>query len=386
MHNPRSEQSRPTNSAASKILLLSPPRTDSNAGVGPSPGQRAAELAHDARNLFSALNLYCELLAAPGVLAPRYRHYAEDLRLVAGSGVRLIEALARTPARNGSGHRNGGNATASTAPTVRQPFPGVRFPGIPFSRTPFPGIDDLAAELIALEAPLRALAGPDIRVEVECAPCAGLLALNSEDLLRILFNLVANTVEAVTLSSPRRSHGAFLRITAQRAGGASFHDGGAADAPPTVVLSVHDNGPGIAAADVPYIFEPGFSTHPESDLPDSRGVTSRGLGLSIVRQLAEAAGGAVRVVSPPGLGARFEIEVPILSLHTPPPQMDFAARPELRRAGRTESGRRSRVSSGNGRAGGDHSRAGGDRSEDGRPESVEIVDKKQISPQIREEV
>lgn len=231
MHNPRSEpkQSRP---AASGILLLSPPRPGSDAGVGPAPGQRAAELAHDARNLFSALNVYCELLAAPGVLPPRYRHYAEDLRLVAGSGIRLIEALARTPARNGSGHRNGGSPPARTAPAARQPLPGIRFPGIPFSRIPFPGMDDLAAELIALEAPLRALAGPEIRLEVECAPCAGLLALNSEDLLRILFNLVANTVEAVMLSSPRRSPGACLRITAQRGGGASFLDAGAADAPP----------------------------------------------------------------------------------------------------------------------------------------------------------
>ena len=75
----------------------------------------------------------------------------------------------------------------------------------------------------------------------------------------------------------------------------------------TVVLSVRDNGPGIPAYHLPYIFDAGFSTRPENHDEEAHG-----LGLSIVSQLVTAAGGAVRAVSPPGLGARFDIQLPIL--------------------------------------------------------------------------
>lgn len=38
------------------------------------------QLAHDARNVLSALRLYCELLAEPGVLTPVNCHYARNWR------------------------------------------------------------------------------------------------------------------------------------------------------------------------------------------------------------------------------------------------------------------------------------------------------------------
>jgi signal transduction histidine kinase len=326
MHNPHSEpqQSGPTAPPASGILLLPRPRLTGDAWAGQAAGNRAAELAHDARNLFSALDLYCELLATPGVLAPGFRHYAEDLRLVAGSGARLIEALSQPTSR----------ATTDT-PQVGGLL-GLR-------RRPFPEIEDLAAELVALEAPLRALAGPGIRLEVECMPCAGLLALNSEDLLRILFNLVANAAEAISAAKLRRAP--FLRITAQRGGGASFLDGHFDSGIETVVLSVRDNGPGIAANNLPHIFDPGFSTRRRSrfietaelesaddrkDLEGGEDTATRGLGLSIVRQLVESAGGAVRAVTTSGLGASFDIELPILSSPRPAsPSFDRNLRPSI---------------------------------------------------------
>lgn len=262
---------------------------------GARPGFRDAELAHDARNLMSALNLCCELLARPGVLTPEFRHYAEDLRRVGQTGARLLEALAAvTP--DSSQHTE-----------------------LAIDRHPFPGICDLAAELLALEDTLRALAGPDIDLEVECAECAGSLALNAEDLLRILFNLVANTVEAMRRQPNPGNRRRYLRITAQRGSGASFlspwHG-----RPDTVILAVRDNGPGIAREDLPYIFEPGFSTRGGRRGLDAgllrRGEVTRdgdshGLGLAIVRQLVEAAGGIVRAVSSPGIGARFDIELPL---------------------------------------------------------------------------
>ena len=46
------------------------------------------ELAHDARNMMTAISLYCDLLEEPGVLAASHRHYGCELRLLAGGPVR----------------------------------------------------------------------------------------------------------------------------------------------------------------------------------------------------------------------------------------------------------------------------------------------------------
>jgi signal transduction histidine kinase len=46
-------------------------------------GESLAEVAHDARNMVTALGLYCDLLEEPGVLNPSFQHYAGELRLVA---------------------------------------------------------------------------------------------------------------------------------------------------------------------------------------------------------------------------------------------------------------------------------------------------------------
>jgi len=277
--------------------IVSPERRSSAARRrgGAASRREAAQLAHDARNLLSALNLYCELLSGPGVLTPGYRHYAEDLRVVGETGARLVEALALPAASVGPG------------------------PRLPLQRRPFPGIEDLAAEVLVLESPLRALAGPGVRLEVEFAPCAGLLALNSEDLLRILFNLVANAVEAMGALTGAPRPNAFLRITAQCGGGASFLSDRLRAERESVVLSVRDNGPGIAAKDLGRIFDAGFSTR------DSGDEAPHGMGLAIVRQLVEAAGGEVRAVSSPGVGTRFDIELPLLAQRTPTP-LEFGAR------------------------------------------------------------
>lgn len=297
--------------------LPPPPSPSPLAGLDTDggPGQ-AAGFAHDARNLLSAIHLYCELLAGPGVLAPRFRHYARDLKRVGETGARLIEAL----------------AGAQSVPS-RGDLRTIALP-----RAPFPPIEDLAAEVLAMGDLLRALAGPGVRLEIECLPCAGALGINSEDLLRILFNLIANAVEAIHGKAEERAANpppGLLRLTVQRGGAASFLPPKRRRGPgrETIVLSLRDNGPGIAPGEIGHIFAPGYSTRPGGDLPEGPGDgpgPARGLGLAIVRQLAEAAGGAVRAVSMPGLGTRFDIELPILS--------GFAL-PSGGRPGRTVRGR-----------------------------------------------
>ena len=164
---------------------------------------------------------------------------------------------------------------------------------------------------------LAALAGPDVRMEIECIECPGEIGLNAEDVLRILFNLVANSVEAMHVEadsakirgSRRRNT---IRITVQGGGGSSFlgRRSGTLRDRKTVVLSVRDNGPGIPALALDDIFREGYSTRSIRPADGPEGL--RGVGLSIVRQLVESAGGAVRAVSSTGAGTRFDVELPIL--------------------------------------------------------------------------
>ena len=67
------------------------------------------------------------------------------------------------------------------------------------------------------------------------------------------------------------------------------------------VLSIGDDGSGIAADDLPLIFEPFFT----------RKGAGTGLGLSITQRIIEEHRGRIRVESAPGEGTRFTIELPL---------------------------------------------------------------------------
>ncbi|KAB7643874.1 HAMP domain-containing sensor histidine kinase [Polymorphobacter fuscus] len=68
-------------------------------------------------------------------------------------------------------------------------------------------------------------------------------------------------------------------------------------------MSVRDHGPGIAAADLPHLFERFWRK-------DRSGTGGAGLGLGIVRRLVDAHGGSITVESPAGGGALFRVRFP----------------------------------------------------------------------------
>jgi signal transduction histidine kinase len=72
------------------------------------------------------------------------------------------------------------------------------------------------------------------------------------------------------------------------------------------VISVTDQGQGIAHKNLPKVFDQ-FWRADVSETGVSRGA---GLGLSIVKELAERHGGSVRVTSTQGRGSTFSIELP----------------------------------------------------------------------------
>lgn len=70
---------------------------------------------------------------------------------------------------------------------------------------------------------------------------------------------------------------------------------------------VMDDGPGIAASDVPHVFEPFYRGS------SSRREQGMGLGLSIVKTVVESHGWSISVKSDEGRGAAFTIAIPIAS-------------------------------------------------------------------------
>jgi len=253
-----------------------------------------AGIAHDARNLVTALRLCAELVSEPGVLPLQHGHYALELRSIADASDRLVRRLSTLT-------RSAAQPQAETAG------------GAP--------VADLAEAVRQLGGLLSAVAGPAIGIQIACLPCRGTLQLTEENLTRILLNLVRNAADAMPT-------GGRIRITAQQGGGASFYwtlpdehpltTLSAADlwgedpAACSVVLTVEDDGPGIPADLIEQVFDPGFSTRRgERAWPQS---PHHGLGLSIVRQLVEQAGGTVHAVVPPSHGARFEIELPLTNV------------------------------------------------------------------------
>ncbi len=81
----------------------------------------------------------------------------------------------------------------------------------------------------------------------------------------------------------------------------------------TLVLSVTDTGPGIAADDVERI----FGEFEQGETTFARRHAGTGLGLSISRRIVERMGGALSVATEPGQGATFSARLPLAAVEEP---------------------------------------------------------------------
>jgi signal transduction histidine kinase/DNA-binding response OmpR family regulator len=75
--------------------------------------------------------------------------------------------------------------------------------------------------------------------------------------------------------------------------------------PRKIILKVIDQGKGIKKEDLPHIFELFYKS------PDSDSQTSRGIGLTLTKQLVEILNGTIRVESNEGKGSEFTVELPV---------------------------------------------------------------------------
>jgi two-component system sensor histidine kinase ChvG len=267
-----------------------------------SQGDSLAEVAHDARNMVTALGLYCDLLDEPGVLATPFLHYGNELRLVAAASRRLVEKLVAMDSHETSLPLP---AKAPLCDAEKLPAEAPRrerfeLPHV-WDLMPAEPIGSLAGELLANRNLLAALAGSSTALTVDIEGGALPVRLTGEDLTRVLVNLVKNASEAMPA-------GGRIQV--------GLHEKQAeVGAAPWLALTIEDNGPGIPPETLERIFDSGYTSH-------ASGVTAtggwqaahRGLGLSITRSIVEAAGGRIHAANRAPAGARFEIELPVRSL------------------------------------------------------------------------
>lgn len=117
------------------------------------------------------------------------------------------------------------------------------------------------------------------RITLENRAQGRLLCVNKITFSRALVNLINNAVNAVDSEKGK------IHI------GIDALDG-------DIVITVSDNGCGIAEKDLAHVWEAGFSSH-----------GSTGLGMGYVREIVEECGGSIALCSSPGRGTKVTIHV-----------------------------------------------------------------------------
>jgi signal transduction histidine kinase len=150
-------------------------------------------------------------------------------------------------------------------------------------------------------APLVEAAGFEQQIDI----AADLPAVLADEgaIRRAVHNLISNALK-------HGADGRWLGIAVGRGPGAgglrtATRPGSANE----VQISVSDRGRGIDAQDLPHVFEPFYRGRYALD----RQIQGNGLGLSLVKRIAEAHGGRVSVHSAPGEGTTFTLHIPALN-------------------------------------------------------------------------
>ncbi len=144
--------------------------------------------------------------------------------------------------------------------------------------------DPVLGALLLAKAAVASERGVELRVSDDTMVTRS--ALDSEDLITLLGNLVDNAIDAAASGSGER----WVRVSVCESGD-------------DLQIQVHDSGPGVPAASRHEIFQEGFSTKPRS------GRRARGFGLALVRQVVNRKGGEVTVVNEGG--ALFTVRLPL---------------------------------------------------------------------------
>ena len=143
----------------------------------------------------------------------------------------------------------------------------------------------------------RALLGPGVAFHLELPEGPLYILADPSSLEHVFYNLLTNARDALEGEGEVR-----LRIYRQYLATDKRLPWGEIPAGGYVVFEVTDNGCGIAAEDLPHIFEPFYTTKEPGK--------GTGLGLATVFQIVRTFDGQIEVESAPGKGATFRIYLP----------------------------------------------------------------------------
>ena len=167
-----------------------------------------------------------------------------------------------------------------------------------------PRIFALGDVVRGMETMLRRLIGPEIDIEIICAPEPLMVLADSGQTEQVVLNLVVNARDAMP-------HGGRVTVRVEEVD--EHGDPGVALVPGghghCARLSVSDTGTGIDEQTRAKLFEPFFTTKEQGK--------GTGLGLSIVYGIVKQSGGDISVMSEPGKGATFRIYLPIVAAPEP---------------------------------------------------------------------
>jgi signal transduction histidine kinase len=113
-----------------------------------------------------------------------------------------------------------------------------------------------------------------------------MIRADADALSRALWNLLENAAKYSPADAP-------VRVFARRAGG-------------SVHVGVGDRGFGIPPEERDHIFQ----TFVRGDGATRSGIRGVGIGLALVKRIAEAHGGSIEVASEPGRGSTFTLVIP----------------------------------------------------------------------------
>jgi signal transduction histidine kinase len=214
-------------------------------------GRMAAHITHEIRNPLASVGLYVELLV------DEVGDNAEAHRLLGSIGAE-VDRLSE----------------------ITETY--LRFVRLPKPKLEHEDLGAIATSVLEFARGELALAG--VKLEIDIASGLPEVAADESQIRQALLNLVRNAKEAMP-------EGGQLRVALVLEAGARW-----------LRLTIADSGPGIAAEDLPKIFDPFFSTKEKGT----------GLGLALVQQIVSEHGGRIEVDMPPSGGTQFAIVLPAL--------------------------------------------------------------------------
>ena len=218
-----------------------------------------ANVSHDLKTPLSVIRMFGETLEMGRVTDEGRRQ--EYYRVITREGERLTRLIDNVLDFS---RIEGGRQTYEMTPTAVEPL--VRG---------------------TLETFAYPLAQQGFKVEVSVAPDLPEVAMDADAVGQALANLIDN---AIKYSADDRALTVDARVVDGR-----------------LVIAVTDRGLGIASGEQAKIFEKFYRV----GRSDTQGRRGSGVGLALVRHIAEAHGGDVTVQSAPGEGSRFSLRLPL---------------------------------------------------------------------------